>query len=38
MTILLIGDRNNFIRWKKDTFFVPTIVTAWNVEGRHECR
>ena len=37
MTILLIGDRNNLIRWKKDTF-VPTIMKAWNVEGRHECR
>ena len=36
MTILLIGDRNNFIRWK-DTF-VPTILKAWIVEGRHECR
>ena len=36
MIILLIGNRNSFIRWK-DTF-VPKIMKAWNVEGRHECR
>ena len=35
MTILLIGDRKNFIRWK-DTSFVPTIMKAWNAKGRHE--
>ena len=36
MIILLIGDRNSFIRWK-DTF-VPKIMKAWNVKGRHEFR
>ena len=36
MIILLIGDRNSFIRWK-DTF-VPKIMKAWIVEGRHEFR
>jgi hypothetical protein len=37
MSILLIGNRNSFIRWKKDTF-VPKIMKAWNVKGRHEFR